>query len=68
MLLLALQSIYYFNGKCVALVVAVRRTCIMLSGRKKDPDQKLEIAWLLALVGVFNVTLSIRASGSGAKF
>jgi len=40
----------------------------MLSGRKKDPDQKLEIAWLLALVGVFNVTLSIRASGSGAKF
>jgi len=41
---------------------------MLLSGRKKDPDQKLEIAWLLVLVGVFNMILSIRASGSGAKF
>jgi len=40
----------------------------LLSGRKKVPDQTLEIAWLLLLVGVFNVSFSIRASGSGAKF
>jgi len=40
----------------------------MLSGRKKLPDQTLENAWLLVLAGVFNMSFSIRASGSGANF
>jgi len=40
----------------------------MLSGRKKDPDQTLENAWLLVLVGVFNMSFLIHASGIGAKF
>jgi len=34
--------------------------------RKKDPDQTLEIAWLLLLAGVFNMSFSMRASGIGA--
>jgi len=38
----------------------------MLSGRKKDPDQTLENAWFLLLVGVFNMSFSMRASGIGA--